>query len=79
MRRTAVSVAANIVERFKRRGVREKLRFHNVAEGSLAELKYFFLLAEDLGWVSSHDDLMEQLRSVGRVLRGLIRSTERCL
>lgn len=41
MRRAAVSVAANIAEGFKRRGLQEKIRFYNIAEGSLEEVKYF--------------------------------------
>jgi four helix bundle protein len=41
MRRAAVSVPANIVEGFKRRGRQEKIRFYNIAEASLEELKYF--------------------------------------
>lgn len=79
MRRAAVSVPANIVEGFKRRGLRDKMRFYNIAEGSLEELKYFLILAEDLGYVSSAADLAEQSRSVGRLLHGLTRSTERRL
>jgi four helix bundle protein len=79
MRRAAVSVPANVVEGFKRRGVRDKLRFYNVAEGSLEELKYFFILAEGLGYVASKGELLEQSQTVGRPLQGLIRSTERRL
>ena len=79
MRPAAVSVPANIVEGFKRRGIREKVRFYNTAEGSLEELKYFFILAEDLGYVGSNGELTEQSRVVGRLLNGLIRSTERRL
>ncbi|MFP4346001.1 MAG: four helix bundle protein [Anaerolineales bacterium] len=77
MRRAAISVPANIAEGFKRRGVQEKIRFYNIAEGSLEELKYFLILAEDLGYCESKDELMEQAEVVGRLLNGLIVSTER--
>jgi four helix bundle protein len=77
MRRAAVSVPANIAEGFKRRGINEKIRFYNIAEGSLEELKYFFILANDLGYVTSNDDLLAQADTVGRLLYGLITSTER--
>jgi four helix bundle protein len=48
MRRAAVSIPANIAEGFKRRGIRDKIRFYNIAEGSLEETKYFLILAKDL-------------------------------
>ncbi len=77
MRRAAVSVPANIAEGFKRRGIQDKIRFYNIAEGSLEELKYFFVLSKDLAYVSSKDDLISQSETVGRLLNGLIASTER--
>lgn len=77
MRRAAVSIPANIAEGFKRRGVQDKIRFYNISEGSLEELKYFFILSSDLGYISSADDLMAQSEIVGRLLNGLIVSTER--
>ena len=40
------------------------------------ELKYFFILSEDLGYISSNDNLMAQSGTVGRMLNGLITSTE---
>ncbi len=49
MRRAAISIPANIAEGFKRRGVQDKIRFYNISEGSLEELKYFFILSKDLG------------------------------
>jgi four helix bundle protein len=49
MRRAAVSVPANIAEGFKRGGIQEKVRFYNISEGSLEELKYFLILSKDLG------------------------------
>jgi four helix bundle protein len=77
MRRAAVSVPANIAEGFKRRGIQDKIRFYNVAEGSLEETKYFFILSKDLGYIQSNDDLMAQSDIVGRLLNGLNASTER--
>ena len=77
MRRAAVSVSANIAEGFKRRGIQDKIRFYNVSEGSLEELKYFFILSKDLGYIPSNDDLMTQAETAGRLLNGLIASTER--
>ena len=50
MRRAAVSVAANIAEGFKRRGKADKARVLNISEASLEELRYFFILAADLGY-----------------------------
>jgi len=43
----------------------------------LEELKYFFILSRDLDYISSNDDLMAQSETVGRLLNGLITSTER--
>ena len=35
LRRSAISVPANIAEGFKKRGKPDKVRFHNIAQGSL--------------------------------------------
>ena len=77
MRRAAVSVPANIAEGFKRVGLRDKARFYNISEGSLEEIKYFFILSQDLGYISSQDTLMAQAETVGRLLNGLVASTRR--
>jgi four helix bundle protein len=80
MRRAAASVPANVAEGFKRRGIQDKIRFYNISEGSLEELKYFFILSKDLGYIAadtSDDALTPQAETVGRLLNGLIRSTER--
>lgn len=79
MRRAAVSIAANIAEGFKRRGIRDKIRFYNISEASLEEVKYYLLLSKDLEYTASdpHANLTAQADSVGRLLNGLIASTER--
>src|SRR5205823_4599482 len=50
MRRAAFSVPANIAEGFKKRGRADKLRFYNIAQGSLEECRYYLILAQDLGY-----------------------------
>ena len=77
MRRAAVSVPANVAEGFKRLGIQDKIRFYNIAEGSLEELKYYFVLSKDLGYIPSPAELMAQSQTVGRLLHGLIASTQR--
>jgi len=77
MRRAAVSIPANIAEGFKRRGIQDKIRFYNIAEGSLEEVKYFLILAKDLNYLTSNSELWSQAEAVGRLLNGLLASTER--
>ena len=76
MRRSAVSVPANIAEGFKRYGLQDKLRFYNISESSLEELKYYFILSEDLGYSASKKELILQAETVGRLLNGLMKSTQ---
>ena len=49
LRHSPVSVAANIAEGFVKRGVADKLRFLNIAQGSLEESRYYLILAAELG------------------------------
>lgn len=73
-RAAAVSIPANICEGFGRRSRREKARFYNIAEGSLEELRYYLILAVDLGFVCDARSLEQCLDEVARMLRALIRS-----
>ncbi len=75
LRRAMVSVPANIAEGFKRRKKPEKIRFLNIAQGSLEEARYFLILARDLQYGDSQC-LLSQLDDVGRLLERLIQSIE---
>jgi four helix bundle protein len=74
MRRAAVSVPANIAEGFKRRGRADKVHFYNVAQGSLEELRYYFILCRDLGFKLQYASGAQQADQVARMLQGLINS-----
>ncbi len=77
MRRASVSIPANIAEGFKRQGIQDKIRLYNIAEASLEEVKYFLILSKDLDYISSSEREFTQAESVGRLLNGLISSTQR--
>jgi four helix bundle protein len=67
MRRAAVSIPANIAEGFRRRGRADKVRFLNIAEGSVEECRYFLILAKDLGYGDTQK-LSPALEEVSRLL-----------
>lgn len=47
-RRSAVSIAANIAEGFRKRSRSDKARFMNISQGSIEECRYYLILARDL-------------------------------
>jgi len=51
--RAAVSIPANIAEGYRKLGQADKLRFLNIAQGSLEECKYYCILSRDLGYVDT--------------------------
>ena len=65
--RAAVSIAANIVEGFRKRDRADKVRFMNTAEGSIEECRYYLILAQDLGYGET-EGLMAILEEVSRLL-----------
>lgn len=71
MRRAAVSVPANIAEGFKRRSNPDKARVLNIAQGSLEELRYYFLLAKDLEYADTNVE-HATAEEIGRMLHAYI-------
>jgi four helix bundle protein len=74
MRRAAVAVPANIAEGFKRSGKPDKARFYNIAHASLEELRYYFILSQDLGLVKDTRACKVEADAIGRMLTALGRS-----
>jgi len=72
-RRAAVSIPANIAEGFRKRGLQDKTRFLNIAEGSLEECRYYLILAADLGY-TKEVELQEQAEEVSKLLYAYSRS-----
>jgi four helix bundle protein len=76
LRKAAYSVPANIAEGNARRQKRDRLRFLNIAEASLAEISYCVHAASRLGYITEESkiSLEKDLNGVGKPLIGLIRS-----
>ena len=70
IRRSCVSIPANIAEGCGRRGDAEFARFLQIAMGSASELEYHLLLARDLNFlnISDHEQLASDLTEVKRML-----------
>lgn len=73
LRRAAVSVPANFAEGFKKLGISDKLRFYNIAQGSLEECRYYLILARDLDYGDTNN-LRGELETVSKMLDGYMRS-----
>ena len=67
LRRAAVSIPANIAEGFKKRGRADKVRFLNIAQGSLEECRYYLILAKDLNYGETVQ-LDSQLEEISKLL-----------
>ena len=63
MQRATVSVPSNIVEGFKKKTKPDKIKYMNIAQGSLEECRYYLILAKDLGYGET-SLLMSQLEEV---------------
>jgi four helix bundle protein len=75
-RRSAFSVAVNIVEGCAREHQGEKLQFFNVARASLAEVGYCLHVAHRLDYIDAQqlDQLEVKIKRTSAALSGYIRS-----
>jgi four helix bundle protein len=74
MRRAAYSVPANIVEGSQSQYTKEYRQFLFTSKRSLAELEYFIILSEELGYLNQEEfrKLAELQQEAGRTLHGFI-------
>lgn len=76
--RAAVSIPANIAEGYRRDGVKDKLRFLNIAQGSLEECRYYILLARDLDYINDKQqiELNNCIEDTSRLLNAYYKGIE---
>lgn len=76
LRRAAISIAANVVEGFRKRGRADKLRYFNIAQGSADECLYYLVLVNDLKFTDT-TPLQHLLDEVSRLLQAYMSAIER--
>jgi len=77
-RRASISIAANIAEGYKKKGKLDKLRFFNIAQGSLEECHYYVILSKDLNYFDENveNELYKQMETIGKMLNSYYKKIE---
>jgi len=65
-----VSIGANIAEGYKKLSKADKLRFLNIAEGSMAECMNYIILSRDLDFINDiqYERQKEAIENAGKLL-----------
>jgi len=71
IKRSVIPIPSNIAEGCSRYSDKDTSKFIDIAQGSLAELDTQFILAEDLGFVVSGNELQSRIAKVSALLQGL--------
>ena len=74
MRRSAISIPANIAEGYRRGHRKEYIQFLRIAQGSCGELETFLSMSKDLGFIKEKDfeELENAQDEISRLLQALI-------
>jgi four helix bundle protein len=75
IRRTAVSVMANIAEGYERRSNKEFIQFLYIAKGSAGESRSHLYIASDLNYINNDEflSLQKEILKISRSLGGFIK------
>ena len=78
MRRSSVSVAANIAEGFSRSTARDKGNFYSIALGSLTETESHAYIAHDLQYIGVEElkRLLDLAGNLHKMINGLVKSAK---
>ncbi len=76
LRRSVSSVSANLAEGYGRYGLKEKMQFYKIANGSLLEAKSFCYLSNKLGYISDDDlkNILNHFITCQKLITALIKS-----
>ena len=77
MRRSAISIVANIVEGYIKKSKKEYARFLDISIGSSTELGFYFELSVDLDYSSGQD--LERVNALLTEVKKLLYSYQRSL
>lgn len=76
LRRAAVSVPANIAEGYRKASDADKVRYLNIAQGSLEEVRYYLILAADLNY-PDEPKIAHELDEVAKLLSSYMAAIRR--
>ena len=71
-RQAAISIEANIAEGYKKIGRADKLRFLNIAQGSVEECRDYIILSRDLKYIQVEQfcNLRDYIEETSKLLNG---------
>jgi four helix bundle protein len=72
IRRAAISIPANIAVGFKKKGSRDKIRYYNIAQGSLEECRYYLLLINDLHYAET-TEISDRIDVISKMIDSYIK------